>query len=114
MEQWRLLIDDEKVKELPLRVRSLKVGKIVCIPETLDLRGMRKQVLLRSVDRNADFQVLSAALEPGGLALEASRRGKGRWLVTLPHLDGQAGYTRLVVATDMKGQEKVDVPVMAE
>ncbi|MBQ9366589.1 MAG: DUF1573 domain-containing protein [Victivallales bacterium] len=117
VEQWQLLFDDEKVTELPLRVRSLNMGKIACIPEELHWRSGRgkQQVILRSLDRNVDFQVLSATIKPDGAAVKAHRLGRGRWQVVVEGAVSQLSTDcRLVVTTDLPDQEKVVLPVHRE
>ena len=114
VEYWKLLLNDNEVKELPLYVRSLKDALIVPVPETVFIREnlSRRQVILRPVDRKMVFNVTSAKIEPGGLEAVAQNR-KGRWFILLD-TDLQRKLpdeSRLVITTDVESQKTIVVEI---
>ena len=114
VEHWTLSLNDDKVKELPLYVRSLKETLIVPVPEAIVIREnlSRRQVILRPVDRKTAFNVTSATIEPGGLEAIAQNR-KGRWIILLDkELQHQLpDESRLVITTDLAAQKEIVVPI---
>lgn len=114
VEHWTLSLNDDKVKELPLYVRSLKEALIVPVPDTIYIREnlSRRQVILRPVDRKTTFNVLSAKIEPSGLDATAQNR-KGRWIILLDtELQRKLpAECRLVITTDLDAQKTIVVPI---
>ncbi len=114
VEHWTLSLNDDKVKELPLYVRSLKEALIVPVPESIVIREnlSRRQVILRPVDRKTAFNVTSAKIEPSGLDVVAQNR-KGRWIILLDsELQRKLpAECRLVITTDLAEQATITVPI---